>query len=146
MKKIFLMMIGLGTLICADFSRSDEGVVTDSKTTLEWQDDYSDNGDAVKLAAWQGAIGYCTSLPLDGGNWRLPNKNELVSLVDDTASFPAIYSEFQNTVGAVLKYYWTSTTFADNAVYAWTADFSRGGQEIRPKTEDHEVRCVRGGK
>jgi len=59
MKKILLVLIGVSVLALADMSRDATGIVTDSVTTLQWQDDYSDNGDSIKRANWRAAIEYC---------------------------------------------------------------------------------------
>ncbi len=143
MKQILLMMIGLSTLIYADFNRNTEGVVTDSKTNLQWQDNYSDNANAVKSAAWAAAISYCESLDLDGGKWRLPNLNELTSLLDDTRGDPSINNVFQNTTS---DNYWSSTTQVSNTDKAYFVGFYFGYQYMHSKTTAHLVRCVRSGQ
>ncbi len=152
MKQILLIMIGLNSLVYADFSRSTEGVVTDSQTHLQWQDNYDDMKGyygTIKLTDWQGAIDYCEALTLDGGGWRLPNLNELASLVDDTIYKPAISSVFDYTA---YKYevgrnvYWSSTTYANRTTSAWSVEFFSGGPDESRKTNDWFVRCVRAGK
>ena len=79
MKIIIWIMIGI-SILNADFTRdAATEVITDSVTQLEWQDDAI--GSEV---TWEGAISNCESLTLDGGVWRLPNINELKTLVDYT--------------------------------------------------------------
>ena len=58
MKTILLIMIGLSSLSMAQTPRFTKanGVVTDNQTTLEWQDDYSDNEGNIKLTDWIVAI------------------------------------------------------------------------------------------
>jgi len=87
--------------------------VMDSLTKLMWQDDL----DAERLTKnWKEAIEYCETLTLGGySNWRLPNINELHSIVDrntnrSTADTP-IDPLFQN-IGE--GNYWSSTIIERN--------------------------------
>ncbi len=144
MKQILLIMIGLSSLVCADrFSRSAEGVVTDSQTNLQWQDDYGDNGGTIKTTTWQGAIDYCEALALDNGYWRLPNKKELLSIVDYSAYNSSISSTFANTTS---NRYWSSTSVTTNTSFAWSVYFSYGDTSNYYKTSTVYVRCVRAGQ
>ena len=123
MKKILLSTILLSAWIYADFSRIN-GVVSDSKTTLQWQDDYSDNSGSIKQANWTVAIDYCEALELGGqSDWRLPNLNELTSLVDDTKYNPSISNVFENSAS---NYYWSSTSNANSSSTAWIVSFNYG--------------------
>jgi hypothetical protein len=145
-KKILLILISFSAVALADFSRSSVGVVTDTKTSLQWQDDYSDNGGAVKEANWKDAIKYCNELQLDGGGWRLPNKNELLSIVDYTKYNPAIDDSengFQNTTSGN---YWSSTTSASDTSFAWFVNFYHGYSYHNYKSYNNYVRCVRSGQ
>jgi len=140
MKQILLLMIGLSTSLLADFSRSN-GVVTDSKTGLQWQDDYSDNGGDIKYAKWTDAIAYCEDLTLGGhSDWRLPNKKELLSIVDYGKYNPSIDTVFTHTAS---NYYWSSTTRAYYTDLAWIVYFHFGSTYYYPKSDDRYVRCVR---
>jgi len=137
MRIIFLIMIGL-SMLKADFSRNATGVITDSVTNLEWQDDVS-----AQLINWQSAIDYCEALTIDGKNdWRLPNKNELLSIVNHSVYNPSISSVFVNIIS---NRYWSSTTniiFIDSGVYV---NFYDGMTNNDLKTYDYYVRCVRAG-
>ncbi len=120
------------------------GVVTDVATGLQWQDDYSDNGGAVKDANWTEAMAYCDNLTLDGrSDWRLPSQKELRTLVDAGRINPAIDPGF---VKAASSYYWSSTVFADKASIAWIVYFYSGEDGADNKTNRNDVRCVRGGQ
>ena len=139
MKVILLLMIGL-SMLHAELTRdATTGIVTDSTTGLMWQDN-----EVGTLINWQGAIDRCEALTLGThSDWRLPNINELTSLVDDTRYDPAISSEFQNTISYI---YWSSTTYAFNADYAWLLGFTLGAQGGSRKTNSRYVRCVRAGQ
>jgi len=140
MKRMLMGMILLSIMGMADFSRSDSGVVTDSVTGLQWQDDYSDNGDKEKAANWEDAITYCESLELDGGGWRLPNINELNSIIDLNRTSPAIDAIFQYTQS---DDYWSSTTNIGYSYQAWSIYFGNGYRNVYDKSDSNYVRCVR---
>lgn len=139
MKQILLIILGLSTLLWADFTRSGE-IVTDSNTGLQWQDDAIGS-----TTSWQDAINYCENdLSLGGHNdWRLPNIKELTSLVDDTTYNPSISTVFENTAS---NYYWSSTTHANYTSNAWRVDFYNGYQYRSYKSNSNYVRCVRAGQ
>ena len=145
MRTILLSMIAVSTFLSADFSRDNNGIVQDSKTGLFWQDDYSDNGDSVKSANWTDAIDYCETLSLNSQtDWRLPNKKELLSIVNYDTYTPSINSVFQkNTSGN----YWSSTTYASYTNYAWLVNFNLGYTVYSDKSGNgRRVRCVRAGQ
>jgi len=145
MKKIMVAIVGLSIVLLADFSRSSEGIVTDNTTTLQWQDDYSDNGGSVKNTTWEAAIDYCEALTLGGhDDWRLPNFNELYSIADHTKRNPAIDTTFQTVVS---RLYWSSTSFVGDENIAWAVGFYRGGGYWGHKDdENYYILCVRDGQ
>jgi hypothetical protein len=141
MKKIILIMLGLSISLMADMVRDNTTmIVTDNVTHLEWRDD-----DAVISKSWTQAIVYCEGLDLNGTDWRLPNINELTSLIDytftnDNWKYPA----FKNTADAA---YWSSTTKAEVFASAWYLDFSAtDNNRDKEKTASYNVRCVRAGQ
>jgi len=139
MKRILLLMM-LFSILYADYVRDNAtGIVTDDVTGLMWQDD------AVETTVtWQGAIDRCETLSLGGyADWRLPNQNELRSLVDRSRTDPAVDPAFQNVV---LGNYWSSTSVASYPVGAWCVDFYYGYANWAGKDYSYYVRCVRGGQ
>lgn len=139
MKIILLIMIGLSSFLSAEFTKVGN-VVTDSKTGLVWQDD------AVgSTMNWQSAIDHCESLSLDTytEGWRLPNVNELKSIVDRSKSNPAIADGFTNTSSSD---YWSSTSLVGNERYVWVVDFYDGYVIGFRKGNSTYVRCVRDGQ
>ena len=59
-------------------------VVFDPSTNLFWQKE------PTSVESWKDALAYCSNLEYAGfSDWRLPNKNELVTLVDYSKSNPA---------------------------------------------------------
>lgn len=140
MKKILLIMIGLSISLMADFVRdANSSIVTDNTTGLQWQDNIQPHA-----KTWKDAINYCESLQLGGMNdWRLPNFNELNSLVNDNVYDPSISSIFVNTIS---NYYWSSTTSAIDTDYAWIVFFYNGDQDYSFKTDKSYIMCVRAGR
>ncbi len=146
-KNILISILVSSCIITSAFSQlsKSNGVVTDSSTTLQWQDDYSNNENLIKITTWSEAISYCEDLALDDKNdWRLPNKNELLSLVDYSKVSPAIIGDiFENTSS---DYYWSSTTYASGTSNAWYVAFYTGYTYYNDKTGTVYVRCVRAGQ
>lgn len=114
-------------------------VVVDSKLDLMWQDDT-----AVKSVRinWNAAKKYCENLSLEGfSDWRLPNYNTLISIVDYDRYQPAIMPSFQNV--SILDYYWSSSRFVKKKGGAWYVHFYNGRTYRNPKSNENFVRCVR---
>ncbi|MEA2029313.1 MAG: DUF1566 domain-containing protein [Campylobacterota bacterium] len=142
MKKTLITLTLLATLANADFTRSGD-IVTDSTTGLQWQDDATA---ASTYLAWQGAIDHCENLTdfLGYSDWRLPNLNELKSIVDRSKSDPAIVGGFTNTSSNT---YWSSTTHVDFTNIAWIVGFGNGDVGYNFGKDDSDyVRCVRAGE
>ena len=111
-------------------------VVTDSTTGLMWQKEYATG------KTWQQALKYCEDSTYAGySDWRLPNKNELASLLNyDKSAAP--YSDFPDMPSN--HFLSSSTNVYDTTNYAWYVNFyhsfvSGGGV----KTSTAGVRCVR---
>ena len=126
-----------------DYSRNSiSGIVADKTTLLMWQD----NSIGAEMT-WRDAINHCEASGVGGyDDWRLPNINELLSIVEYTQIAPSIDSVFQNT--AVSHYYWSSTSSGLNNDWskAWNVSFNTGISTIlNNKKNDRYVRCVRGG-
>lgn len=140
MRTILLIIVGLSSLSMANFSRDNSTlIVTDSSTNLQWQDDAVGN-----IMNWESAIDYSEALTLNGhGDWRLPNINEFYSIVDKSTSNPAINPAF---LAVSASYYWSSTTSASFASYAWIVDFYNGIDGVNFKTNSSYVLCVRDGQ
>jgi len=112
----------------------------DPATGLMWQRE--DDG---TMRNWSNAGSYCSNLSLAGySDWRLPTKDELVSIVDTSFGSPTINTDvFPNTQPSR---YWSSTSYASNTTYAWDVSFLDGDVNADAKTNSNSnvVRCVRG--
>ena len=130
----------LATAASDDFvTSSDSLTVTDNKTGLMWQKEY------VSGKLWQQALAYCQSLNEEGyggysTGWRLPNKNELASLLDPSKSD----KPFSNFPDMPDENFCSSSTNAEKPVFAWSVSFKSGGVlRSQFKTNECFVRCVR---
>ena len=123
-------------------------IIIDELTKLEWSYDYQTD------LTWKQALAYCESLSYGGYlDWRLPNKNELISLVDFSKTDPA--SDFPNL--DIVPYihdihhdmpnhddfFWTSTTVATLNFAAWNIFFFTGAIDYEYKLAINSARCVR---
>jgi len=127
----------MGIFLFLSISLMAKDVVVDSETGLVWQD----NSKIVKKD-WSGAKGYCKNLSLGGyDNWRLPNVDELISIVDTKKKSPAIKSIFKNTKS---NWYWSSTEYKGDSSKAWFVFFNFGYDYYGSKSNEYYVRCVVG--
>ena len=126
-----------------NFVDNTDGTVTDTATGLMWQQTTQ-----TGLKSWESAIADCESLSLaDYTDWRLPNRNELQSLVDYSTHSPAIDTSFFFDQDPWLNYYWSSTTYTAYSAYAWYVFFNDGLIVYNDKsTARYFVRAVRGGQ
>ncbi|MBI9085425.1 MAG: DUF1566 domain-containing protein [Desulfobacterales bacterium] len=121
-----------------------DGTITDTQTGLMWQ-----KATAPVTYTWQQALAYAEGLTLSGhSDWRLPNRNELQTLVDYPRTNPAIDPLLAPYT--VSSDYWSSTTNANNANYAWLVLFSSGSisyvYKYGIKSNRYYVRAVRAGQ
>ena len=120
------------------------GTVSDQYTGLMWQQDTAD-----KRMTWESALSYCEDLTLAGyTDWRLPNRNELQSLVDkqpDANGDINIAKVFPDTF---MTYpYWTSTHQAVFPDSVWGVHFAFGNVVSNQQTYNLDyVRAVRTGE
>ena len=141
------------------FTDNGNGTVTDNLTGLIWLQ----NADCMQfwfldftgqnVRSWSDALtaanalanGYCgLSDGSDTGDWRLPNRRELDSLVGINQVAPALAGG-HHFLGVELYYYWTSTTYHGNTSYAWQVYFYNGSVDHKSKSELNYVWPVRGG-
>ena len=159
-KLVWFVLIFCNFLWGAPYTNNTNGTVTDSATGLLWQRCSAGQGTTLGncstgsalLYTWSNAITYCEGLTLGGrSDWRLPNLNELVSIIDYTKSTsPTINSTaFPNTQSPL---YWSSSTYAKGTNAGWVVAFgndsvgfnSGGGVYAYNKTDQKYVRCVAG--
>lgn len=76
-------------------------------------------------------------------DWRLPNKDELRSIMDYSHTAPAVNSEFFPNLPSDL--YWTSVTYQMQPVFAWSLFSGLGSATAISKNSKRKVIAVCGG-
>lgn len=129
-----------------------DGTVTDTRTGLMWKrcsEGQSWNGSTCTGSAsifnWADALNHVLTLT-DAGHedWRLPNINELESLVEDCTYGPAINTDiFPNTPSS---HFWSASPNAFDSSGAWSVYFGDGVSYDSDRSSYLRVRAVRGGQ
>lgn len=133
-----------------------DGTITDTSTALMWKqcleglDGIQCQSGILNETNWAAALSIPQTLNNSGGfagyaDWRLPNIAELVSLVEEQCSSPAINATvFPNTSE---KFTWTSSPDYYNDTATWSVDFNIGASgSITRQTaggNNYPVRLVR---
>lgn len=135
----------------ARFTIGNDGTATHKPTGLTWMrcslgqtwDGKTCSGEA-SVFTWGAALQAANRHAFAGhSDWRLPNKNELASIVEEACSAPAINVKvFPATPPA---FFWSSSPYAGLAQGAWSVDFGFGPVNASVKTGSLNVRLVRGG-
>ncbi|EMK6943003.1 DUF1566 domain-containing protein [Vibrio cholerae] len=134
----------------ADFSDNGDGTVTHHTTGLIWQrcslgqswDGTDCTGNATGFT-WQQALAAAAQPTLGGfSDWRLPNKNELASIVEYRCYQPAINNQqFPNTPS---NGYWSSSPEGEGV---WGVGFYNGDVAgVYKRGYGFRVRLVRAGQ
>ncbi|MBF0317521.1 MAG: DUF1566 domain-containing protein [Nitrospirae bacterium] len=136
------------------FTDNGDYTVTDNLTGLLWS---KDAGTAATgsckggIKTWQEALDYVTCLNgmnhLGHSDWRLPNVNEIESLIDASMSKPSLPSGHPFTNVRTVNY-WSSTTYALDTTIAWYVVIYSGdvGAVGKAGSENGYAWVVRDGK
>ncbi len=121
---------------------NDKQSVLDRATNLVWQKERSEN------VNWMEALAYCQNLIIgEYDHWRLPDTQELLSIVDHNYFDPA--TAFPDHFPNQFEYdgypFWTSTTVAQKPSQAWSTRMYGGDVTPKAKQEKEKkfARCVR---
>ena len=136
-----------GSLVCVsgdeygkinpeNYTDNSDGTVFDSSTNLLWQKTTAGG------KTWKEALAYCENLEYAGySDWRLPNMNELVTLLDysQTAAPVSQFPEMPSDT------FWTSTyeNYYGGAEGAFYVSFGTGAVAHNGASAQYSVRCVR---
>jgi hypothetical protein len=113
------------------------GTVTDTGTGLMWKSDPE-----------PGKYAYDEAMAIKSdfaghSDWRLPTKDELLSLVDNGAGSPTIDTNFFNCPPS---YFWSASAYANGPNYAWNVSFHNGYAYSSNESYAFHARLVRGGQ
>jgi len=125
------------------FTDNGNGTVTDNNTGIMWQQ--ADDG---VTRTWDQAVSYCDGLTLAShSDWRLPSKKELISIVDYDIPYPGptINTTYFKGISFYWSaFYWSSTTFVNDATIARGVSFDMGDVYENYKSDSGHVLCVCG--
>ena len=136
-------LTGLNWATDADLMKTrDQAFDTDFVATNAWE---SLNDGAV---SWQHALDYIKKLNseryLDYYDWRLPNREELASLINRQVAYPAIWLNLVGFANVPADYYWSSSNDLFYTDTAWFIDMGSGYTDSYYKSDNHYVWPVRG--
>jgi hypothetical protein len=144
-----------------------DGTMTDVRTGLMWEKlsddgsihDQENNYTSAEASAYK--IAGLNAIAFAGyTDWRLPNVNEVQSMLHYGVTYPAIAPAFQTgcvpgctvltcscawKIGYTHGIFWTSTTLQQAPFYVWTVGVYDGHISYTARTERRHVRAVRGG-
>lgn len=128
------------------FTDNSDGTVRDNLTGLIWLKDANCFGERM----WQEALDDCNNLSAgwcgpSAGDWRLPNRFELESLLDISQYSPALPTEHP-FVNVQYDDYWSSSTYAwTTKTSAWSVYLDSGDIDDNRKSDSGHVWPVRSG-
>ena len=131
------------------FNDNGNGTVTDNLTGLVWLK----NADCFDVQSWAAAMASANNLAngncglSDGsitGQWRLPNRVELINLMDRSKYNPALSTghPFTNVPTDAFAY-WSSSTQAEDTNAAWTVAVYAGNTAGSSKNGSGHIWPVR---
>jgi len=140
-----------------NYRDNNDGTITDIKTGLMWQkcslgltgpvSDFTCSSGTIKSFTWLTALEAANNdINYGYSDWRLPNVNELTSLIETACFSPSINETLFPATS--LNDYWTSTPFIASSTDVNYVNFQQGDissiQNNRLKSLSKNVRLVRG--
>lgn len=131
-----------------NFTDNGDETVTDNATGLIWHKCIMGRsgtdcaGGTTTGYTWADAITQCNAFTLGGKTWRLPNLNELQTLLNPGAATNLYFSSVFITPSVAS--FWSSTTFIFDTTQAIGVSRTNGGSSTNTKTSSYGVRCVSG--
>ena len=132
-----------------------DGTITDTTTALMWKQcleglsGVNCQTGVLNEQTWSGTLQIARNINTSGGfagyaDWRIPNVAELVSLVEEQCTSPAINdSIFPNTGN---KFIWSASPDYNNDKGSWSVDFNVGTTATLNRDQKYRVRLVRSVK
>lgn len=131
------------------FTINKDGTINDNTTGLMWMrcslgQEWNGKtcGGTAAVYQWTDALKVPVGFDFAGySDWRLPNKNELESIIEGRCFTPAINSKVFPATPTT--YYWSSSPYAAVAEGAWSVDFGYGTVNASVKSGAIHIRLVR---
>ncbi len=160
-------------LLDSRYQDNGDGTVTDVQTHLQWMRcalGQTWNGETctgeAKTYQWEPALGAAKVVNYQGGyagyrDWRMPNREELLSLVYCSSGSPEIWNSTGNscqgdyarpTIDATAfpqtpaSHFWSASPYAGDSDYAWYVYFNFGYVNWYYRSGAFHVRLVRAGQ
>jgi hypothetical protein len=133
------------------FKDNSNGTITDNLTGLVWLK----KADCFGAQTWANAIASASGLAngqcglTDGskaGQWRLPSREELQSLINYQQASSADWLNLQGFSKVQSNFYWSSTDSEYSSNIAWFADLHAGGMYSSGTSYPYFVWPVRDGQ
>lgn len=131
------------------FSAAANGTAIHKTTGLMWArcsvgqkwDGQGCSGEPTLLTWAEALVAATTYVQAGFADWRLPNKNELEFIIEESCSLPAI--NMRVFPGTPAQFFWTSSPYAGSSLGAWSVDFGYGAVSATVKTGKLPLRLVR---
>lgn len=134
------------------FTVNNDGTVTDDETSLMWKVcsegqvwDSSNCTGTATLFTWQDALNQAQSarvaIDLGFNDWRLPNRNELASIMEISCANPTINLAIFPASPSLN--FWSSTVSVSSSSGSWMFNYQYGLAFALSRTTDGAVRLVR---
>ena len=98
-----------------------------------------------ELMNWAAALNAAADAELNGhSDWRLPNRNELNSIVETRCDGPSLNGDIfpDSPIGP----FWTSSAAQADSDQVWTLEFDKGALLTAPVSANGALRLVRAGR
>lgn len=120
--------------------------IEDTVTGLVWQ-----RAIPEAVQDFDAALAYCANLTYAGhGDWRLPTRIELVSIIDygatSTPMVAAVGFDGSAAAPSAMTYWTSSVLVGSTTTSRFAVDFAKADVKPLPSSSDALVRCVRAGK
>ncbi len=135
------------------FVNNADGTITDKLTGLSWSQNAKSPGTGQCIPgvtkSWQDALKHLnclnTNKHLGYGDWRLPNRKELLSLLNYGESTTAMWLNKIGFSEVQTSDYWSSTSNTADTTLAWIINLSSQKVSVGKKTTKYYIWPVRGG-
>lgn len=112
-----------------------------TKSWNDWMNSYSP---ALFTGSANWGLGQSQPNRIVTGQWRMPYRQELLSLTTGCSGSPRINATiFPNTPTSA--FFWSASPYKPDFGYAWEVDFSNGSSKGITRTFNNSIRPVRGG-